>query len=151
TELMSMLILPRCSLEHHLRPFVVETEADLAQTGPRQRPPQPGLVLGVEHEKAATAGPDQLAAQGPVLARQIVPAVDVAVAHPATALFLVLPVDVHQLPEGVQIPLLECFFAPKAQILDEMKIVDHGPVGRFALVVLFLEDARGGTTVAGEK
>ena len=58
------------------------------------------MILGVEHQEAAAAGADQLAADRAVLPPELVPLVDLRVAHAAGAPLLVLPVLVHQLAEG---------------------------------------------------
>jgi hypothetical protein len=74
---------------------------------------------------------------------RLVPAVDVGVAHAAGALLLVLPVDVHQLAELVQVADLQRLLALVAQLLHEVEVVGHLLVARAALGVLLLEDRAG--------
>ena len=65
--------------------------AQRAQAGEDERAqlrqPQP--------EQKPAARPDELAAERAVGAGQLIPLIDFRIAHPAAALFLVLPVDIH--------------------------------------------------------
>ena len=65
------------------------------------------MILGVEHQKAAAARADEFAAERAVAPPELVPLVDLRVAHPFRAALLVLPVLVHQLAEPRGIGLLE--------------------------------------------
>ena len=82
---------------------------------------QPRLVLGVEHQEAAAARADQLAAERAVRHGVIVPLVDRRIGHPAGALLLVLPVLVHQLAELGEVAAFQRFEAAQAEILHVVR------------------------------
>src|SRR5204863_5008943 len=88
------------------RPIVLEREAHLAQPLPCHRLAERCLVLGVEEQKAAASGPDELAADGARLAPCLVPAVDRVARHPLGPAALVLPVLVEQLAAAATLALL---------------------------------------------
>src|SRR5690242_10032267 len=95
---------PACS-SRDFRPFEVEVESDFGQPCFTHGVTQALLLLGVEHQEAAAASPDQLAADGAVVEREVVPLVDLRIRHAARALALVLPMLVHQLAEADKVPL----------------------------------------------
>jgi hypothetical protein len=77
--------------------------------------------------------------------------VDRAVAHPARALLLVLPVGIHQLGEPDQVAGLERLSRVVADLLDEVQVGGHPGVLLLALAVLLLEDRTRRPRVAGEE
>src|SRR5262245_37005716 len=103
----SAMLMAAASLGHDRRAREVEAEAHLAERHRGHRVAESWLVLGVEEQEAATARADQLAAERAAGHREIVPAVDLAIAHGAAPLLLVLPVDVHQLGKLPEVPALE--------------------------------------------
>src|SRR5512142_574033 len=90
-------------LDEHLGALEIETEAHFLQTGLAHGAAEAHLVVRVKHQKATAARADQLAAKRAILARQFIPAVDFAVAHTRRTLFLVFPVDIHQLGKACQV------------------------------------------------
>ncbi len=88
----------------HANSTLVPSKSNRKRTSSRpaagHRRPQAPMVLGVEHQEAAAAGADQLAAERAVLPAELVPLVDLRVAHAHRAPLLVLPVLVHQLAEA---------------------------------------------------
>src|SRR5947207_7352777 len=72
---------PAGSSEQHLRAFEVEPEAHFLEARFRHRLPQPPMILGIKEQKPAAPRADQLAADGAILPSQLVPLVDVRVAH----------------------------------------------------------------------
>ena len=86
---------------------------------------------------------DELAAKRAVRHGEVVPVVDLGIAHAARAFLLALPVHVHEPGELVQVAAFECPLALEAEVLDEMEVLYHALVGGLALVVLFLEDLGG--------
>src|SRR3954454_11724343 len=96
------------SRNHQLRSLEIKTETHFLQSRLPHGMPQLRLVfLGVEHQEAAAAGADQLAAERAVGAREIVPFVDLRIAHAATARLLALPMLVHQPRELSQVTALQ--------------------------------------------
>src|SRR5262249_35863594 len=93
------------SLDHRFGALEVEAEAHLFEPLLQHGVEEPSLVLRVEHEKAAAAGADQLSAERPVAHGYIVPRVNFGVRNVARALFLVLPMLVHQLSKAWQVAL----------------------------------------------
>ena len=65
------------------------------------------LSLGVEHQEAAAAGADELAAERAVGHGVVVPVVDLRLLMPGAARLLALPVDVHQPGELLEVAGLE--------------------------------------------
>src|SRR5438552_2253454 len=63
-------------LRHYGRAVKIEAHPHLAQSCLAHGPAQPGLVFGVEHQEAAAAGADQLAAQRSVAHGQLIIFVD---------------------------------------------------------------------------
>src|SRR5262249_4956069 len=139
------------SLNHHFRALEVEAEAHFAQAGLRHRVTQAGLIFSIEHQEAAAARADQLAAERAVLHRHLIPRVNLAIAHSAAALLLILPVDIHQFSELPEVARLQRLLALIAELLDEMQILDHALVALPALIVLLLQNARSRAAVAGEE
>ncbi len=109
------------------------------------------LVVGVEHQEAAAARADELAAQRAVGHGGVVPFVDLRVAHAAAAFLLALPMHVHQPGELLQVATFERGLALETEVFDEVQVLDHALVGALALVVLLLEDFGGRTRVAREE
>src|SRR5262249_12659302 len=112
----------RRSRHDHLGAFEVEAESNLAEAFGAEDVAQPGLVGGVKHQDAPPARPDELAADRPVLEREVVPAVDVGVRHLIGAPLLVLPVLVHDLAEADEVTLLQELAAALADLLDVVKV-----------------------------
>ena len=56
-----------------------------------------GLLLRIEHQEAASARADQLAAQSSIGASEVIPAIDVSATDPGGPLFLVKPMGMHDL------------------------------------------------------
>ena len=92
---------------------------------------QLGLVLGVKHQEAAAARTDEFAAKRAAGQREVIPFVDLGIAHAAAALLFALPVDIHQPRKFIQIARFQGGFALQAEIFDEVQILDHGLVVGF--------------------
>ncbi len=75
---------------------MIEAKANFSQAFASHGAAQRIAVIGVEQQKAATAGPDQLAADGSVFPANFIPAVDAFVGGPGRSIFFVQPVLVHQ-------------------------------------------------------
>src|SRR4051812_6170078 len=86
-------------LNENLGALEVEAEAHLAQPGLTHGVAQLRFLLGVKHQKASAAGADELPAQSAIVHGVGVPLVDLTVAHRTRALFLALPVHVHEAGE----------------------------------------------------
>src|SRR5262245_18850581 len=95
------------SVQDYIGPLKIESEAYLAELRLAHRTPQSSLVFCVEHQEAAATGADEFPAQGTVLHRQVVPAVDLGVTHRPRALFLEFPVDFHEVGELRQVAGLQ--------------------------------------------
>src|SRR5262245_22817888 len=121
---------PERSLEQDLRAFEIETKTDLLQPRSRHRRPQSAVLLGVEHQKSAAAGADQLASDSSVATPKLVPLIDSRVAHSRRSAFLVFPVFMHQLAEKGRLSLLEGGTALQPQVFDIVEVVDHRGVAR---------------------
>src|SRR6266705_545974 len=104
-------------LRDHLGALEIEVEAHLLQAGLAHGGAQAHPVLGVEHQEAAAAGPDQLAADRAVAHGEIVAGVDARVRHAARALALVLPMLVHEPAEPGKVARLERRLGAHAEIL----------------------------------
>src|SRR5260370_35815739 len=100
-----------------LRAFVIETEADFAQSFAVHRAAQRVPILGVEQQKAATARAHQLAAERAVVAADFVPAIDALVGGAGRALALVQPVLVHQLAEAACVAALQSLLDAQTELL----------------------------------
>src|ERR1700690_1059111 len=104
-------------LGHHLGPLEIEPEADLLEALLPHGVAQLLLVAGVEHEEAAAARADELPAERAIGHGEVVPLVDLGVAHPGAARLLALPVDVHQHRELLEVALLEAIQGLEAEVL----------------------------------
>src|SRR5947199_5906680 len=94
-----VFVVQSSSGHQHLRPFKIEPEPHFLQPRIRHRPPQRFSVFGVEQQEPAAARADELAADCAVAPSELVPLVDLRIAHAARAPLLVLPMFVHQLAE----------------------------------------------------
>ena len=111
--------------------------------------PELGLLFGVEEQEPAAARANQLAPDGAVRESEIVPAVDIRVAHRARALLLVQPVLVHDLAVCGQVSGLDRLAGAVAQLAHAVEIVDHLLVVALAPIILLLEHRRRRSIVAG--
>src|SRR6185436_8519885 len=78
--------------DHLLGALEVEAEAHLGEARMTHRMAEAFLLVGVEHEKAAATRADELSPERAIRHREIIPLVDLRIAHPARALLFVLPV-----------------------------------------------------------
>src|SRR6266446_3067849 len=85
--------------EDNLRSFEVEPEADFFEPGLRHGVTQLVAIGCIEHQEPSASRAHEFAANGAALPAELVPIINLGVAHAARAAFLVLPVLVHQLPE----------------------------------------------------
>src|ERR1700733_15105606 len=122
--------------------FVIEGEADFAQTFLLHGPTQSLAVLGEEQQEAAAAGADELASDGSVVAADLVPAVNAFVAGSGRALLLVQPVLMHQLAEAAGVALLQRVLDAVPKLLDKMEIIEHGGVADLGANFLIVEHRR---------
>src|SRR5262245_16053994 len=109
------------------------------------------MILGVEHQEPATTSAYQFAPDCPVPAPELVPFVDLRVAHTRRAAALVPPVLVHQLAEEGRVALLQRLPAAPRQLLDEVQILEHVGVVLLGSLLLIGEDAAGAAGESCEK
>src|SRR5208282_5008069 len=107
------------SRNHQLRSFKIEPEPDFLEPGLPHGVAESGLVFGVKHEKTAAARADELAAERAVGHREVIPLVDLRVAHAAAALFFALPVHVHEPREFLEFSVFERVLALQPKDFDE--------------------------------
>src|SRR5207245_1524633 len=91
-------------------------------------------------EEAAAPSPDELAAQCAVVPPHFIPAVDARVGDLGGAALLVLPVDVQQLAEAVEIADLQGGFDLQSQGLGLMETLDDVVLCPCRVALLFLQD-----------
>ena len=111
----------RGSRDNELGALVIEFEPDLLEADASHGGAEFGFVVGVKEEEAAAAGADEFAAEGAIGHGEIVCVVDGGIAHAAGALFLALPVDVHEAGEFVEVAGFEGVVALDAELFDEVK------------------------------
>src|SRR5215469_771407 len=92
---------------HQLRAFVIESEADFAQTFLGHGFAERVAIVGVEEQESAAARADQLTADGAVLAADFIPAIDAIVGSAGRALLFAQPVLVQQLAEAARVAFFE--------------------------------------------
>ena len=143
--------LKKISRDDEFRSLEIKTEAHFLQARRAHRVAQPGLVLRVLQPEAAAARADELAAERAAGQREVIPLVDLGIAHAAAALLLALPVNVHQPRELGEVAAFERGLALQAEVFDEVQILDHGLVVRFRFHVLLLQNRRRTARIAGEK
>ena len=129
-------------LDDHFRTFELEAEADFLQAFFTHRVAEAFLVAGVEHQEAATAGADEFAAQRAVGHGVVIPVIDLLVAHAFGAGLFTLPVGIHQPCKFLEVAGLERGEALVAELLGEMKILQHLGVVFLTAVMLVLENRR---------
>src|SRR5690349_13593273 len=71
--------------QHHFGALEIEPETDLLEAGLRHRGAQPVAVSRIEHQESATTGAHELPADRAMAAGQLVPGIDLLVAHPIGA------------------------------------------------------------------
>ena len=103
---------------------------------------QAGLVLRVEHEEAAAAGADQLAAQRAVVSVPSRTTRRSGIAHAAGRAFLCSQWTCISSANPRRSPLSSAALLSMAQFLHEVQVVDHALVVLPAARVLVLQDAR---------
>src|SRR5262245_12306895 len=96
-----------------------------------------------EHQKAAAPGAHELAADAPVRPGELVPLVDLGVAHLRRSLLLVLPVLVHEAPEIANRPALERTKTADSKLLHVVQVLEHFLVVVCGALPLGLEDVSG--------
>ena len=139
------------SLDQDLGAFKIESEADLFKPGGGHGLAEPGTLFAIEHEEAASAGADELAADCTILHGQVVPMVDTLIAHLWRPLFFVFPVQVHQLAESASVAIFKGLLRFTANLLDEVEVGDHGQVFKFAACVLNFENLASRSRIACEE
>src|SRR5205085_490141 len=141
----------RGSLIKHSSSLKIEPEPDFRKAFFAHGMTKLHLVAGVEHQETAAAGADHFAAQRAVGHGELVPGIDVTVTHCFRALLLPMPMHIHQACEFLQLAALQRLLALFTEVLDEMKILCHGRVGLFALVVLLPQNRRGAARVTSKE
>ena len=113
---------------------------------------EPSMVLRVEQEEAAAAGPDQLAPERSVLESQLVPLVDVRVAHAAGAPLLLLPLLVHQRAEAAECrPSSSASRERSPSSFTSWRLASISGIVFLAALLLVGQDAAGASREAGEE
>ena len=129
----------------------MEAKAHLGQAGFNHRVAQAALVFGIEHEKAAAAGSDQLSAQGAAFHCALIALVDLGVRHVGRAALLVLPMLVQQLAKLTRASRLQRLQAAQPEVLYVVQILDHAGILPPCLGILLAEDHGRATRITGEK
>ena len=127
-------------LRHDLATFKIETEADLLQPLLPHRVPELCLIGRIEHQKTSPTSADQFPSERAPRHGEIIPLVDLLVAHAGGADLLVQPVHVHQPGKFTEIASFQCHERLATEVLREMEIVEHGLVVLLRPVILILED-----------
>src|SRR5258707_14812384 len=83
------------SREKHLRSLKVKSETPLLEPRGCHGMAQLVAVVGIEQQKTAAAGADEFAANGAVLHAEVVPLIDMGIAHAAGSALLVFPMLMH--------------------------------------------------------
>ena len=112
-------------LRHHRGALKIESHAHFTEPGCAHGTPQARLVFGIKQQETAAPGADQLASERAVTQRQLIIFIDRRVAHSRGALFLVLPMHLHQFGKTAQVAALESRLRLAPNLLDEMQILDH--------------------------
>jgi hypothetical protein len=109
------------------------------------------MILRVEQQEPPAPRAHELAADGAILQRQLVPLVDLRVAHAARPALLLLPLIVHQRPESRGITLHQRVARAEAQRLHLVQVLQHPGVALFTAGLLVGEDAARAAREAGEE
>src|SRR4051812_31686258 len=109
------------------------------------------VIACIEHQKPSTARAHKLAADRAVRSAELVPVVDLRVAHSSGAALFVLPMLVHQLSEQPWGAIFERLLALQAEFLHVVKIPQHLAVALLRARVLILQDAARASRESGEK
>ena len=105
----------------------------------------------VEHEEAAATRAENLAAaRAPASMPCSCPAIYTGVGHFLRALFLGLPVAMHQASKAVQVSLYEGISYVVANLFDLVQAVDHRAVARLCIPVLLEQDVGAFSLNSGE-
>src|ERR1051326_5407979 len=113
--------------------------------------PQRRLILGIKHQTPAAARSDELAAERAVAQPELVPLVDVRVAHPLRAPLLVLPMLVHERAERAAVAFLERAPTALAELLDVVQFIDHLRIELFGALFLIAQQRPRRAREAGEE
>src|ERR1700738_4911437 len=97
-------------------------------------------VVGIEQQKTAAAGADEFAANGAVLHAEVIPLIDMGIAHAAGPALLVLPMLMHQRPKLHRLTGFKKPFAFQSKLLDEMQVGGHVLVAALGFGVLVLQN-----------
>src|SRR5258707_3936522 len=108
-------------------------------------------VASVEQQKAAAARTDEFAANGSILHAEVIPLIDMGIAHATRPALLVLPMIMHQRPKLRRLTRFKKRFTFQSKLLDEMQVGDHVLVAALGLGVLILQDRSGAARKAGEE
>src|ERR1700737_4770417 len=102
---------------------MIESEADFAQPFPLHGAPEQVAIVGIEQQKASAARAHQLAADCPIFAADLVPAIYAVVRSAGRACFFVQPMLMHQFPKAARMALLQRQLDAHAKLLYEMQVV----------------------------
>src|SRR5262249_7810337 len=109
------------------------------------------MVFRIQEQESAAARANQLASRSSILARELVPGVDLAVCHPPrTALFL-LPLLVHQSCKRSHVAVRERIAGAKAQFFHFVKVLQHPPITFLAAFLLVGKDVTSTPREASEE
>src|SRR5258705_10696620 len=108
-------------------------------------------VASVEQQKAAAARTDKFAANGSILHAEVIPLIDMGIAHATGPALLVLPMLMHQRAKLRRLTRFKKRFALQPELLDEMQVGDHVLVAALGLGVLILQDRAGAAREPGEE
>src|SRR5262249_12779640 len=139
------------SVQKHLRPLKIKPEPHFLQPRLGHGLAQSLAVLGVEEQESATARPYQFSADGAAAASELVPLVDLRIAHLLGAVLLVLPILVQQLAEQRAVAGFQRALAANAEVFDIVQVRQHLLVELLRAILLLLEDRSGAAREAGEE
>lgn len=131
----------KCSHGNNAGTFTIEFPANLRQTLALHRSPQAVLVFGVEQQKTAAAGPDELATESSVPACEFVTLIDGGIGNSSGAGSFPLPVDMQKFGEPVEIAGFKSILALISDLLCEMQVVDHHLIPSAGPGILILQNS----------
>src|SRR5258705_3386672 len=108
-------------------------------------------VVRIEQQKTAATGADELAANGAILHAEVIPLIDMGIAHATGPALLVLPMFMHQRAKLRRLTGFKKRFAFQSKLLDEMQVGDHVLVAALGLGVLILQDRSGAARETSEE
>src|SRR5579872_953341 len=133
------------------RTVVIETEGQFRKAVSAHGAAKTQRVLGVEQQEATAARADELAADGAVLKRMRITAIDAIVAHASRAGAFVRPVLIQQLPVATRAAFLQLVARRQAELFRKVEILDHLLVALERALFLIVQHLGGVANITGEE